>query len=438
MRFSDLAHKRVGVWGAGREAASLAAHVARLPAELAVVATDAPADASALAPFGAAAAVSGDDILPALRACDVVVRSPGVSIYRDEIVALRAAGVAVATATGLWLAEPHAAPVIGITGTKGKSTTATLIAHLLRASGASVELAGNVGRPVLDLLDAPAPEYYVVELSSYQIADLTRGPELALVTNLYAEHLDWHREEARYRADKLRLVDLPGVRDVVYNGLQPALAHLTGLAFGRPDGFHVAADGVRDRERLVVATADLPLRGAHNALNLAAALTALRALGVELDDVAGRLAGFRGLPHRLELVHAGDGVEWIDDSISTTPESALAAVAAFPDRPVVLIGGGFDRGQDYGGLGATLAARGAHVIGLPVTGERLVEAARRAGSPDDRLRVVADMEAAVAQARAVAAPGAAVLLSPAAPSFGAYADYTARGAHFRALVAGPR
>ena len=212
MRFSELADRRVGVWGVAREAASFARRLAELvpTARLAVVATDEPADPEAVAPFVAAGAapVHGDAILPALLACDVVVRSPGVSVYRDELTALRAAGVHVGTATGLWLAEPHAAPVVGVTGTKGKSTTATLIAHLLRAAGRDVELAGNVGRPALELLGEPVPDVYVLELSSYQVADLDTGPDLAVLTNLYREHLDWHRSEERYRADKLRIVDL--------------------------------------------------------------------------------------------------------------------------------------------------------------------------------------------------------------------------------------
>ncbi len=439
MRFSELADRRVGVWGVAREARSFARLLAaRVPgATLAVVATDDPADTEALAPFAGAEAVHGTAILPALRGCDVVVRSPGVSVYRDEIVALRGAGVHVGTATGLWLAEPHAAPVVAVTGTKGKSTTATLIAHLLRAVGRTAELAGNVGRPALELLDAPVPDVYVLELSSYQVADLEAGPDLAVLTNLYREHLDWHRDEARYRADKLRLAELaPGV---VFHGGDPGLAalaaHPGASAFGTAAGFHAGAEGVLDGEALVLAADRAPLPGAHNLLNVCAALETLRRLDVDPGDVATALAGFRGLPHRLEVVAERDGVLWIDDSISTTPESALAAVGAFPERAVVLIGGGYDRGQDYAALGAELARRGARVIGLPVTGDRLLDAARAAGVPAERATAADGLEAAVAAAAAAAGDGAVVLLSPAAPSFGAYPDFEARGRHFRALVA---
>ena len=442
MRFSELADKRVGVWGVAREAVSFARRLAeRLPtARLAVVATDRPAAPEALAPFVAAgaAAVHGDAILPALRECDVVVRSPGVSVYRSELEALRTAGVHVGTATGLWLAEPHAAPVVGVTGTKGKSTTATLIAHLLRAAGRDVELAGNVGRPALELLDVPVPDAYVVELSSFQVADLDTGPDVAVLTNLYREHLDWHGSEERYRADKLRLVDLERVGAVVFNGADPGLAQLAGRpgcsAFGTREGYSASEAGVFDGGALVLPAGRVSLRGTHNLLNLCAALETLRRLDVRPGDLEAALADFRGLPHRLEVVGEHDGVLWVDDSISTTPESALAAVGAFPERSVVLIGGGFDRGQDYADLGAELARRDARVIGLPTTGARLVEAARSAGVAGDRATEAPGLEAAVALARAAAARGAVVLLSPAAPSFGAYPDFEARGRHFRALV----
>jgi UDP-N-acetylmuramoylalanine--D-glutamate ligase len=142
----------------------------------------------------------------------------------------------------------------------------------------------------------------------------------------------------------------------------------------------------------------------------------------------------RGLAHRLEVVADRDGVVWVDDSISTTPESTLAALEAFSERPIVLIGGGHDRSQDYARLGRELAIRDAAVIGLPVTGARLVAAARREGLAEARLAEVDDMTAAVARASELARPGAVVLLSPAAPSYNAYSSFEARGADFRAKI----
>jgi UDP-N-acetylmuramoylalanine--D-glutamate ligase len=444
VRFSELDGASVGVWGAGREIRSLAAQLARrLPAtRIAVAAFDTPPPADVRGALEAAGArvVTSAEAVAALGGCDVVVRSPGVSIHRPELRALREAGVPLTTATALWLAERGGRGVIGVTGTKGKSTTAALAAHLARDAGLPVGLAGNIGVPALDLLGRDPAELAVVELSSYQIADLDTGPEVAVVTSLFAEHLDWHGSEEAYRAEKLRILELPGVRVAVLNGRYAELAEAARAAraevlpYGVPDGWDLAAGGIARRGELVMARAELPLPGEHNALNLCAALTALEALGVEPPELRESLRGFRPLSHRLETIAERDGVVWVDDSISTTPESALAALASFPEREIVLIGGGQDREQDYAELGRELAARDATVVGLPSTGPRLVAAARDAGVPAERAIEASGLEQAVALAREMARPGAAVLLSPAAPSYDHYRDFEERGERFRALV----
>ena len=443
MRFSELDGRRIGVWGAGAETRSFAWHVARaLPrARIAVVVLEEPADAPELTGAGAAV-VDAAAAAAALADCDIVVRSPGVSIHRPELREVAARGVPAVTPTGLWLAERGGRGVLGVTGTKGKSTTATMTAHLLAAAGVDVRLAGNIGRPALDLLDTDDEDALaVVELSSYQIADLPAGPETAMVVNLFREHVDWHGDEAAYRRDKLRLLGLPEVRRTVVGAGDQAVidAARSGGAelfvFGRPDGWHVRPDGAVARgDAVMVAATELPLPGAHNAANLGGALTALEALGVAIPPLPAALHGLVGLPHRLQLVHEAGGVSWVDDSISTTPESAIAALESFPGSPVVLIGGGLDRGQDHRELAARLAAREAMVIGMPETGGRLVADARAAGAPADRALVVADLPAAVLAAGAAARRGGVVLLSPAAPSYHAYRNFVARGEHFLELA----
>ncbi len=446
MRFSELDGATVGVWGAGREIRSFATQLARrLPAaRIAVAAFDSPPDADVRAVLHApdARIVAAADAVSALGECDVVVRSPGVSLHRPQLRALRDAGTAVTTATSLWLAEREGRGVIGITGTKGKSTTAALAFHLARAAGAQAHLAGNIGVPVIDLLDAEPGSLVVLELSSYQIADLRVGPQVAVITNLFREHVDWHGSEEGYVADKLRILGLPGLKTVVFNArvqrLEAAVGELSSEIAARPYGvagaWNATPSGVARDGGLTVASGELPLRGEHNALNLCAALTALESAGVAPPALPDALRGFDPLPHRLETVAECDGVTWVDDSISTTPESTLAALASFPDRDVVLIGGGQDRDQDYAELGRELARRGATVVGLPSTGPRLVAAARAAGVPAGKAIEAADMEGAVELARALASPGAAILLSPAAPSYDNYRNFEERGARFRALA----
>jgi UDP-N-acetylmuramoyl-L-alanine---L-glutamate ligase len=447
VRFSELDGAEVGVWGAGREIRSFAGQLTRrLPsARITVAAFDAPADIGevrAALQSPALRVVAAADAVAALGECEVVVRSPGVSIHRPELRALSAAGVTVTTATGLWLAERQGRGVIGVTGTKGKSTTSALAFHLARAAGVPAHLAGNIGVPALDLLDRADSDLAVVELSSYQIADLVSGPEVAVITNLFREHADWHGSEHAYRAEKLRIVGLPGVRVTVYNAREAPLAGTFGDAgavvpYGVPDGWDVVPQGVALRGQLALSAAELPLPGEHNALNLCAALAALEAFGVTPPPLARGLEGFRALPHRLQTVLARDGILWVDDSISTTPESALAALASFPDREIVLIAGGQDRGQDYEQLAYALAARGATVIGVPSTGARLIGAARAAGVPAGHAIAAPDMEGAIVLARTHARAGAVVLLSPAAPSYDNYRDFEERGERFHTLAAAP-
>ncbi|HET9093808.1 MAG TPA: Mur ligase family protein [Solirubrobacteraceae bacterium] len=396
MKFSELDGRRIVLWGLGRETLVFRRELGRrLPgARISAVVND-----STPAP----------EIRAALAGADVLVRSPGVSIYKPLIAE---SPTPVTTPTALWMAEREGRHVIGVTGTKGKSTTATVIAHLLGQLTAT-ELAGNIGRPVIELLDAPPETWVVCELSSYQIADMTVGPEVAVLTNLSREHTDWHGSEARYRADKLRLFHLPGVRAAV-----------------RPLGD-------RGGWPLVLPEEQIPLRGRHNAENVAAAVAAIRAAGFEPPPLPDALAGLRPLPHRLQTVHTdSDGVEWVDDSISTTPESTLAALEVFARRPLVLIAGGSDREQDFTRLGGALAARSAptRLILVPDTGERVGAAAAAHGFGADRMSTAGDMREATRLARELTEPGAVVLLSPAAPSFNRYANFEERGDHFAALA----
>ena len=455
MRVSELDGARIGLWGAGREAAATFRALGS-PADV-VVATDAPADAPTRAAFAGAAFVDGPEAWRALAACEVVVRSPGVSRYRADVEAVRAAGVTLTTATNLWFAEHGDDRVIGVTGTKGKSTTASLIGRLASAAGVRVELAGNIGRPLLDVLrPTRPPQLWVVELSSYQTADLDRSPAIAVVVNLYREHLDWHGTEQAYFADKLNLL-AHGPQVEVLNGRDARLLELVGRAggagaaggggtaagaaprrvlFGVPGGFDVAAGAVVRDGAVVVDMAATALLGEHNALNVAAALAAADAAGALPADPQRAIADFEPLAHRLQTVARDGGVTFIDDSISTTPESAVAALRSLPGEPIVLLAGGQDRGQDFTPLAAAIADHGGvrAVIGLPDNGQRVLDAIGAAVPT----RMAADLESAVGQARALLGDAGTVLLSPAAPSYGRYRDFIARGQAFAAAAAAAR
>jgi len=403
MRLSELEAKRVGIWGAGREGRAAAAAVERAGGHVEVLATDAD-------PAGVAR----------LASCEVVIRSPGVSRYRPELERMAAGGVALTTGTNLFFAEPRDAAAIGVTGTKGKSTTSAMLAHLLRQSGAAVELGGNIGLAMLELLERPQPDFFVIELSSFQISDLQRGPEVAVVLNLYPEHLDWHGSEQAYAADKLRLLRLDGVRVAVVDARDERIQRAV------PEGVDVRTFALPEG----LGVAELPVRGEHNLSNLAAALAAAAAVGVRVEGVRAAMASFKALPHRLEVVVERRGITWVNDSIATTPEATIAGLRTFADRPVALIAGGYDRGQDYARLGRAIDGHpgGAALIALADTGARI------AANVACDVSHAESLEAAVALAAERAPGGAVVLLSPAAPSFGAFRDFEDRGERFRAAV----
>jgi UDP-N-acetylmuramoylalanine--D-glutamate ligase len=363
------------------------------------------------------------------RRVDAVLRSPGVSPYRTGPAWL----VSIApctTPTGRWLLDAAPEDLVAVTGTKGKSTVTAMTAHLLRAVGRRVVLAGNIG-VALTTVDPDAPrDDLVVELSSYQIADLelSRPAVAAGLTTLFADHVPWHGSVARYHADKLRLLGLASWRVV-----GPQVAGLAAAA-GRYDA--VAGDATPE---VRAALAEAGLHGAHegHAGMLALALAARRT-GTDARDLVPALADFTPLPHRLRPIATVRGRTFVDDSISTVPESTLAALATWrPRGPVTLLLGGDDRGQDLDALVTALADPDVRAALLPPLGTRLAAAVREGSGRDaeQRIREVADLDAAVRWADAVTPDGGAVLLSPAAPSFGAFRDFIDRGETFARHVA---
>ena len=240
-------------------------------------------------------------------------------------------GTRFTSATALWFAENPDARVIAVTGTKGKSTTSALIAHLLRGLGRRTALAGNIGLPLLELLDPPqAPDWWVVELSSFQTRH-AGDVRLAVITNIEEEHLDWHGSRERYVGDKLALAD--GARTLLVNALQAELLQRTAhhaqriaLRPCRPAGMSPRARS-GSGDRVVFELARLPLPGLHNAMNACAALAAIEAVGEDAIAAAAIISpSFRALPHRLQTLGERDGVTWIDDSIATTPQATIEAL----------------------------------------------------------------------------------------------------------------
>jgi UDP-N-acetylmuramoylalanine--D-glutamate ligase len=367
----------------------------------------------------------------------LVVKSPGVPGGAAPVAAARAAGVPVWSEIELAARELRN-PIIGITGTNGKTTTTELTAHLLREGGLTAVACGNQGTPLAGLVDEVAPDaWLVVECSSFQLEDAHDfHPTGAVLLNIAPDHLDRHGDLATYEQAKLRLFRRQDMSDLalVPRGVTPpgagALCHLDegepgpGAAAWTVGGLHLAGPG------FVIDWDLVPLRGRHNRQNvMAAAALALHA-GVGPGDIASGLMSFPGVPHRLEVVGEKGGVRFLNDSKATNPEATMAALDAYPEG-VHLILGGRAKGTPFGPLAA--AARGG-VVRAYLIGEAAGEIAPALDAEGIAYEQCGTLHAAVARSAAAASSGDVVLLSPACASFDQFTGFEQRGEAFRAAV----
>jgi UDP-N-acetylmuramoyl-L-alanine---L-glutamate ligase len=425
--WSDLAGTRVGIWGLRVEGEANLRKLTALGVDPVLV-DDRPAEGR---PDGRPVLATGEGGFGALAACEVVVKSPGISRYRPEVAELEGRGVPVTGGIGLWLAEADRSRIVCITGTKGKSSTTAIAGHLLRRWGYRCVVGGNIGKPPWDPVPAAEPaQYWVIETSSYQATDLPCSPPVVAVTSLHPDHLDWHGDVETYYRDKLSACTQPGADLTIASGDSGLLRDRVALLGPRVKWVSAEDDPA------ATWMAPLGLLGTHNRRNALIARACLRALGVPEADDPGALraaaAGFAPLASRLQVIGTVGGVTFVDDSLSTNVLPTLAALDAFPGRRVALIAGGQDRGIDYRPLAAGLAAREEPtlVLAVPDSGPRIQAAIEAEGPGKVDVVACADLDAAVERGFGWAAPDGVVLLSPAAPSFGRFRDYADRGEAF--------
>ncbi len=383
-----------------------------------------------------------------LAGIDGVVTSPGVPGDRPLLAAARAAGLPVIAEVELAFAYARG-PVVGITGSNGKSTTTAMTGALLRRAGLAVEVCGNIGRPFADCVDGPEDRVFVAELSSFQLEGIaTFAPRAAALLNLSPDHLDRHAGLAAYAAAKAAIfarqeesdvavlnADDPRGREVA-EGIRRARRRFFSRLAEVEDGCFLAGDEIVEvtpgaRRRPLFRAADLPLPGTHHLENAMAAALLARVFGVEPRALVAGLAAFEGLPHRTQRVATIAGVAWIDDSKGTNVGATAKSLEGFADGAVHLILGGRNKGADLGEL-AEIVVRKARRLYL--IGEAAPELERRLAHlvPAERSGELAQaVSAAAREARA----GEVVLLSPACASFDQYANYAERGRHFQRLVA---
>lgn len=379
-------------------------------------------------------AAAGPD---AAGAADLVVASPGVPERAPSLEAARAAGVPVWSEVELAY-RLATAPILGITGTNGKTTTTGMLAAALVEAGVRAVTAGNIGFPLVDAA-VEGHEVIVAELSSFQLRHVVsfRTP-VGVLLNIADDHLDWHGTFDAYLAAKARLFERQTVEDFAIHHDDDVCARAVsgsgGTAVPFSAGLPAAGGaGVRDGRiavprGAVIHTAALQVRGKPALANAAAAAAAAAAFGVPLEPIGRGLAGFRALPHRMELVATIDGVSYVNDSKATNPHAVLAALDGA--ERVVLIAGGRNKGLDLSTLASASRSVRA-VVAIGEAGPEIAGSFAGAGVPAER---AASMDEAVARASAIATAGDTVLLSPGCASFDMFADYKARGESFRAAV----
>jgi UDP-N-acetylmuramoylalanine--D-glutamate ligase len=374
-----------------------------------------------------------------LDGTDRIVLSPGVSREEPLIRAALQRGIAVLGDIELF-ATSKAAPAVAITGTNGKSTVTTLVAEMARAAGRRVLAGGNLGEPALDLLAQPAPELYVLELSSFQL-ESTDSLELlaAAVLNLTPDHLDRYRSLADYGAAKARI--LAHATTAIVNLDDPNVVRMAragqrrvGFSLRRPDadwGLTTSAGepSLARAGSALLPLAELRLPGRHNAANALAALAVGAAAGLAFEPMLATLRRFAGLPHRSQWIAERRGVRFVDDSKGTNVGATLAAVEGL-DGPIVLIAGGDGKGQDFAPLAAAFRGKVRHVVLIGRDREQLAAALAGVCTTE----YAPDMDTAVLAAARAARPGDLVLLSPACASLDMFRDYAERGEIFAAAA----
>jgi UDP-N-acetylmuramoylalanine--D-glutamate ligase len=384
----------------------------------------------------------GDGYLHDLNRFDVIMRSAG--IMPEVILADNPTiGSKITTVVNEFLRVSPTKNIIGITGTKGKGTTCTLTTQMLEAAGYQVFLGGNIGVSPFDFLDQLTPDSWVVlELSSFQLTDISHGTKIAVCLMVVPEHLNWHADMQDYMQAKSNLFAHQQTSDTaIYFANSPEshtiASHSPGakITYYAPPGAYVENDQIVIDNQHICNVNDLQLLGSHNWQNACAAATAVWQVVQAPDAIRKVLTTFSGLPHRLEFVRDFDEVSYYDDSFATTPEAAIVALQAI-DQPKVIILGGADKGVQFDELAKAVREHNVrHVVAIGATGP-VIAAELRAGGFTDITEGPATMADIVAAAKAAAKPGDAVLLSTGCASFGIFKDYKDRGNQFKQVVTG--
>lgn len=432
MRTLDLNNKKVVIWGTGREGVAAYHYIRQFLPTLPLTFVDEGTTPDSVRALDATLVDEPRAIEKVIFNADVIVKSPGVSLYHPLLTTLRSRNIPITSLLNLWAAEPRTAKTIYVTGTKGKSTTASLITHVLQGLHQKAAVVGNIGTPVGQSSEQDL-DFIVLETSSYQAANFDGTGDIAVLTSLYPEHLDWHKTLDSYYRDKLNLLRHGKARIINADAL-PTLIGL-GVSFdpvilaNTVAGFHTKNGCHYKGQEEIGTLRNNHLSRHHNLVNVCLVLAVLDQLGFSSIDALHAMETFQGLPHRQQEIGTKNGILYVNDSISTTPQSSIAAMEVYQDKLITVILGGYDRGIDYTPLVDYLLQKSIPtVLCLGPSGQRITEALQQRQFAG--VYMCADMTEVVQQAQQRTPKGGVVLLSPAAPSYGMFKNFEERGLAF--------
>lgn len=433
MLIKDLRNKNVMIWGMGSEGRAAKEYLEKHKITNNIIIYN---DEDGI-----------DKFIDILSGTDIIIRSPGVSIYKPQIKQAIEKGIKITSCSDIFLSEIKInhpkTKVIGISGSKGKSTSVSMLFHILRKLGYNVALGGNIGKPLIELIDEDY-EYIVCEFSSYQASDLNNSPHIVMFTNLFSVHTDWHGGHDNYCKDKIHLAAHQNGDDVcVVNANNIQLREYCKschniIYYGERTAFYADGKELFFEDEKILSIEELKISGNHNMDNLAGVMSIIKVLGLDFRRAAQTLTDFEPLPHRLQKVGTVNGILFVNDSISTAPEAAIGGMQSFDDD-MAIISGGIENHQNYQQYAKFIKHNSKVKVAVTLfqCGPHIAETIRKfVDRPDFKLIEANTLEEGVKAAyeELQKIGGKLVLFSPTAPSFGYYKNFMERGEHFIKIV----
>lgn len=433
MIIKDLKNKKVGIWGLGIEGKAVLETLNKIFPQKEIFIID---DKNY---------TNSQDLINDLNKLEIVIRSPSVSIYKSEIIEAKKNGVIFITEKTLFFDEINniqgkKPKTIAITGTKGKTTTSTFCNYLLKSMGYKTLLIGNMGIPSINLIEeAKSCDFIVAELSSYQVSDLKAQVNFGIVLNLFPEHIDWHRTHENYFRDKMNLIN--NAKCSIINGKdEKILSFVNGknnlVKFGTENTIHYENGYFYDCNKKLFSTQNMKLLGEHNYQNLCSVLTILKLLKIDFSQIKQEFFdNFQPVEHRLEIINKNNMI-FVNDSISTTPETAIACYNVFKNKNIYGILGGFDRQQDYLQL-AKYIKNNKDIKCLTLLGQtssRIANELKNIGFNNFELCNSLEDCVNILYKKAKTDKNTIIILSPASPSYDMFKNFEVRGKIFKNCI----